>query len=148
MPADIVIRSAVAADMVVATDWLAGEGLPTDDLTASHMNEFLLAVRDNVPVGMIGLERFDDIGLLRSLVVDQSCRGDGLGAVLVAALEGKARQLELSKLWLLTIDADAFFTRLGYATMQRVDAPAVIQSTPEFSSLCPGDAVLMCKRLN
>ena len=80
MPTDLVIRPAVAADLELATDWLAGAGLPTEDLTASHM--------------------------------------------------------------------DAFFARHGYSTMGRENAPAAIQSTAEFSSLCPGDAVLMCKRLD
>jgi hypothetical protein len=47
----------------------------------------------------------------------------------------------------LTIDAEKFFARLGYRTMARSDAPAAIQSTDEFSSLCPGSAVLMQKRL-
>ena len=71
----------------------------------------------------------------------------GLGAKLVAELEGKARRNELRELWLLTIDADTFFARHGYTAMEREHAPAEIQSTAEFSMLCPGDAVLMCKRL-
>lgn len=132
---------------MLATDWLASEGLPTDDLTTAHMGAFLFAVQGEQAVGMVGIEQFGDIGLLRSLVVDKACRGTGLGAQLVAALESQAQRIGLQEIWLLTIDADAFFARLGYVARQRTDAPPAIKATAEFSSLCPGDAVLMSKRL-
>ena len=53
----------------------------------------------------------------------------------------------MDELWLLTIDADAWFARLGYTTQARAFAPPEIQQTEEFASLCPGDAVLMMKKL-
>ena len=53
----------------------------------------------------------------------------------------------MAELWLLTIDADAWFARLGYEAQQRELAPAEIRETDEFSKLCPGDAVLMRKIL-
>ena len=148
MPTDVNIRPAESSDLGLAKAWLSAAGLPIDDLTATHMAAFLVALQGDQAVGMIGIERFGDLGLLRSLVIDPGCRSKGLGAQLVAALERKARKLELRELWLLTIDADGFFERLGYRACERVDAPAAIRNTREFSSLCPGDAVLMCKRLN
>ena len=111
MPVDITIRPAVAADFALASGWLQAEGLPTEDLTAAHMEAFLLAMRAEQPVGMIGLQQFGQVGLLRSLVVDRASRNDGIGARLVAALDDKARRMELRELWLLTIDADGFFAR-------------------------------------
>jgi amino-acid N-acetyltransferase len=111
------------------------------------MGAFLLASHQGRPVGMIGLQAYSDIGLLRSLIVGEECRGKGLAADLIAALETKAVADGMSELWLLTMDADAFFTRHGYEIKQRVAAPAAIQNSAEFSSLCPGDAVLMRKRL-
>lgn len=96
---------------------------------------------------MIGLEEYANCGLLRSLIVDTSCRGSGVGARLVAALEARTSRRGLQSLWLLTIDADQFFARLGYTEMPRYEAPQSIQSSAEFSSLCPDDAVLMCKHL-
>lgn len=137
------MRLAVAADLDVACRWLVDAGLPTDDLTSSHMEAFTIAMRGDLPVGMIGLETFGEIGLLRSLVVDSDCRGVGLGRQLVDALEARARDAGITELWLLTIDADSFFSRLGYAVAERSDAPPAIQSSAEFSQLCPADAVLM-----
>ncbi len=147
MGADIEIRPAQASDLAVAKAWLSAEGLPIDDLTVDHMDAFIVATQAGEPVGMIGLEKFGNVGLLRSLVVDEVGRGAGLGEQLVAALESTARSEHIDELWLLTIDADAFFTRHGYVVVERDHAPEAIRDTAEFSTLCPGDAVLMCKQL-
>ena len=143
----ISIRSAGQADLATAVAWLDGAGLPSSDLSGEQMQSFLMAVRDDSPVGMIGIETYEDCGLLRSLFVAESGRDAGLGAQLVAALERKATEAGLSALWLLTIDAENYFTRLGYQTVARSEAPESVQQSAEFSSLCPGDAVLMRKVL-
>ena len=141
------IRSAAPADLATAVAWLDGAGLPSSDLGSEHMQSFLMAVRDDEPVGMIGIESYPDCGLLRSLFVAESGRDAGLGARLVAELERTAAAAGLPALWLLTIDAEDYFTRLGYETMERSDAPESVRQSAEFSTLCPGDAVLMCKAL-
>jgi len=74
-------------------------------------------------------------------------RRGGVGKALVEALEKMAIEKGVSELWLLTIDADAWFAQLGYRVQEREAAPPAIQKTEEFSSLCPGDAVLMRKNL-
>ncbi len=141
------IREATAADLSTAIDSLRAAGLPVEDLTAGHMDAFLVASDQYGAVGIIGLEAHGDVALLRSLVVDPGRRGAGIGQSLVAALESKARDQGIKECWLLTIDADAFFTRLGYAIRDRDSAPESIRDSSEFSSLCPADAVLMSKRL-
>ncbi len=141
------IRPARASDLPIAARWLSAEGLPVDDLTADHMDAFIVATQAGQPVGMIGIEKFDGVGLLRSLIVDTACRGAGLGTRLVTELELTARNEHIDELWLLTIDADAFFARHGYVVAERDHAPDAIRDTAEFSTLCPGDAVLMCKHL-
>ena len=143
--ADPEIRPAHAADMEAATKLLRAAGLPADDLSAQLLENFLVATSGTEIVGMIGLEPFPEVGLLRSLVVGPGTRGRGVGRLLVAELEGRARRLGLSELWLLTIDADPYFSRLGYRVQDRGRAPEAIRGTAEFSTLCPGDAVLMMK---
>ena len=110
------------------------------------MQNFLIASVDAAPVGMIGLEQFGAVGLLRSLVVADGCRSAGVGRQLVTALEAMAVAAGVNELWLLTIDADAYFKARGYTLRERSEAPMAIQQTPEYSSLCPGDAFLMSKR--
>jgi amino-acid N-acetyltransferase len=141
------IRRGRSGDLATAQAWLAAAELPTDDLTENHMGAFLIASTEGKPVGMIGVESFSHIGLLRSLIVDEQHRGSGLGAYLVAALEANAIADGLSELWLLTMDAEQFFARHGYETKQRIDVPITIQYSAEFSMLCPDDAVLMKKNL-
>lgn len=141
------IRAATPEDLAAAKNLLASAGLPTADLTAAHMATFLVAERAGEALAIVGLQQLGDIGLLRSLVVAPTCRGSGLGQQLVEALESIARQGQLRELWLLTIDADEFFARRGYTSKAREDAPQAIQNTAEFTQLCPGDAVLMCKDL-
>ena len=141
------IRPARAGDFARLLDWLRAANLPTDDLTEAHMTQFLVLDRDDEPVGMVGLEALGDVALLRSLVVDKAARGAGAGRELVVALEALARERGISELWLLTIDADAWFSRLGYAGRSRDDAPGTVRATREFAGLCPDDAVLMSKTL-
>lgn len=141
----MILRPPRPADFRTVKALLADAGLPVADFTAEHIA--YVADEAGVPVGAIGLERFGDCGLLRSLVVATTARSGGVGRKLVAALEGHARELGEKELWLLTIDADAYFDGLGYVRRDRAESPAAIRATAEFSGLCPGDAVLMSKRL-
>ncbi len=141
------IRQATTADFETITGWLAAARLPVADLTIDDMQHFLLAEAADVPVGTIGLEPFDSVGLLRSLVVVPHSQGGGAGRRLVAALESHATTGGMRELWLLTTDADAYFTQLGYEVVSRENAPENIQQTTEFAKLCPADAIVMRKRL-
>ena len=141
------IRQATTADFETITGWLAAARLPVADLAIDDMQHFLLAEAADVPVGTIGLEPFEGVGLLRSLVVVPHSQGGGAGRRLVAALESQAATLGMRELWLLTTDADAYFTKLGWTAVDRGDAPLCVQETTEFSKLCPADAIVMTKRL-
>lgn len=143
--ADVRIREPQAADLAFAKRLLKDEGLPVEDLGIDYLK--LSATIDGELAGVIGLEDFGEIGLLRSLVVAASARGTGLGRSLVGALEAAVRERGMQELWLLTIDADPFFGKLGYERVERDAAPDAIRGTQEFSSLCPGDAVVMRKTL-
>ena len=141
----LTIRPASAADLNAAKKLLHEARLPTADLTAGHLA--LTAEKNNEIQGLIGVESFGEPALLRSLVVRPGARGSGVGAALVTALETACFCEGVSEMWLLTTDADAFFARLGYAVRDRGDAPGAIRKTAEFAGLCPGDAVLMSKKL-
>lgn len=141
------IRPARRGDFEAVTRLLRGAGLPVEDLAGERMTEFLVATSGGPLVGVIGLESYAQVGLLRSLVVDPGSRTAGVGRLLVAALEASARLRGLTELWLLTIDADRYFAALGYARKERRDAPPAIRETAEFAVLCPGSATLMQKSL-
>jgi amino-acid N-acetyltransferase len=142
----LMIRLARASDLAKTVALLETAGLPVADLSADHLA--LVAEKDNVFQGAIGIESFERVALLRSLVVSPDARGAGIGPALVTALEVAAAVAGVSEMWLLTIDADPFFVKLGYESQGRENAPDEIRNTKEFSGLCPGDAVLMLKLLH
>jgi N-acetylglutamate synthase-like GNAT family acetyltransferase len=141
----MIIRSPKAQDFQKVREMLADANLPTEDFAPEHL--VFIADDEGNPVGAIGFERYETIGLLRSLVVADSARVKGLGRELVEALEGRAREQGVAEIWLLTIDADAYFEKLGYVTRDRGDAPDAIRNTAEFAELCPDNATLMSKKL-
>ena len=145
--ADVTIRPARPADFAAVTGLLQAASLPVTDLSADRLDDFLVATSGNVVVGLIGLEAHAAIGLLRSLVSHPDVRKLGLGQRLVAEVESLARGRGLTELWLLTIDAQGYFEKRGYTVQDRAAAPYAIRRTAEFTTLCPGDAVLMMKAL-
>ena len=54
----------------------------------------------------------------------------------------------LIELILLTQTAQRFFEAQGYGVIERGNAPATVQESEEFKSLCPQSACCMSKRLS
>ena len=122
-------------------------GLPIEDLHEGQLEHFFYAGSDGSPTGLIGLEVYGSHALLRSLVVIERERGRGLGAALVRHVEAYAAAQGVRSIYLLTTTAGPFFTRLGYMRLERSAAPASIQGTSEFASLCPASSAFMAKLL-
>jgi len=108
---------------------------------------FLVATDAGEVIGAVALERYDDVGLVRSLVVAPSHRGRGLAKALVRAIEERARIQGVKVLVLLTETANEFFGARGYRAKQRAEASALVQASSEFALVCPASAVYMEKRL-
>jgi amino-acid N-acetyltransferase len=142
----------VRIEIPTREDWrgvaglLADAGLPALDDNALA-DDFRVARNESVLLGAIGIERYGAHGLLRSLVVAPSARGQRLGERLVAAIEQHASAACLHELILLTTTAETFFARLGYARFARDEMPAAVRASAEFSTLCPASAVCMRKPL-
>jgi amino-acid N-acetyltransferase len=139
------VRRGTARDRPAVLELLKQAGLPTADLADAATVEFWVADDEGRIAGAIGLERFGADALLRSLVVAPGYRNRGLGIELVAALEREARAAGVRTLVLLTQTAEKFFARLGFAAIDRAAAPAPVQASAEFRSLCPSCAFTMIK---
>jgi amino-acid N-acetyltransferase len=126
---------------------LEAEGLPASDLTQAHLEHFFFTGTDDAPSALVGLEIYSDTALLRSLVVSSPARSQGLGSALVLHAEGYAAGHRVHSLYLLTTTAEVYFEHRGYRRIDRSEAPPFIQSTREFSSLCPSSAAFMIKHL-
>lgn len=141
------IHPARHTDLPAVRALLEMERLPASDLDERAIERFLIW-RDEAGVnGIVGLELYGDVALLRSLVVAPGARGQGAGAALTQAAERLAVDSGASHIYLLTTTADRFFAARGYRKIDRADAPKSIQGTTQFSGLCPSSAVLMLKQL-
>ncbi|MCH8569733.1 MAG: arsenic resistance N-acetyltransferase ArsN2 [Balneolales bacterium] len=122
--------------------------LPVDDLQ-SGSDVKLFGLRDNgVLIGVVGIEKCGEAGLLRSLAVSSIHRGKHIGQKLVAYAESWAAANGLKELYLLTTTADTFFQKIGYSELPRDAAPLPIAATKEFSYLCPSSSVFMHKSIS
>lgn len=102
-----------------------------------------MARDQNVVVGSAGLERYDDVGLLRSVVVVTERRASGLGGALVRDRVQRARSLGMRAVYLLTTNAAPYFERLGFIVTPRSDTPDLLAGSVEFAHACPASATCL-----
>src|SRR5689334_22732873 len=118
------LRPATVHDLPAIVALLGDAGLPCQDLTAAHVAGFLVAAGGNAVLGIVGLERYGENALLRSLAVRRENRSTGLGAQLADAMEEHARQAGVAALYLLTTTAADFFRHRGYEVIDRAASPS------------------------
>ena len=135
-------------DLPAVRALLVAAGLPTADLTAAPRADFWGGHEETHLIGVIGLEGYGAVALLRSLAVAPAWQGRGLGCALLAHTERAARWRGVSALYLLTTTAKAFFTRRRYIRIPREAAPPALRHTAEFAALCPARAVCLTKALD
>jgi L-amino acid N-acyltransferase YncA len=124
---------------------LAESDLPSSDVTPDHLKHFFGCGTKERLTGVVGLEIYGTVALLRSLAVARDCRGNGFGKALVAKAEDYARSRGVADIYLLTTTAERFFERLGYKRTAREIAPEAIRRTREFTDLCPSSSAFMMK---
>jgi len=144
--AEVDFREGTAADLPAIRTLLAAAGLPFDDVEPGRQ-DFVMAVDGAKLLGCIALEMFGDAALLRSLAVATDQRGAGLGGALYDHLVARARQQGLRRLFLLTTSAAPFFTRRGFALVDRSEVPARMATSAQFVGLCPSTAACLALSL-
>ncbi len=122
-------------------------GLPQEDLHRDHFKHFVVYKERGLILGVVGLEIFERIALLRSLAVNERHRNRGIASQMVAKIEEYGRSLQIEKLFLLTTSAEEFFSKKGYKKIDRKFVPQEIQKTREFQDLCPNNSVCLTKDL-
>lgn len=135
------------ADLPAIRALLAASGSPGGDLTPSHLDSFWVRRDAAGLVGVVGLELYGSVALVRSLAVRPDRRGQGIGAALLAHAEAQAGALGVDTLYLLTMTAERFFAARSYTVTPRDTAPPAIRATAEFAELCPSSSVCMTKHI-
>lgn len=86
----------------------------TSEFIAQHAEHFLVAEEGGQLVGCVHLDEYaPSLSELRSLAVDASQQGKGIGSALVHATEDLARQRGCATLFAVSND-EAYFNRFGF----------------------------------
>jgi amino-acid N-acetyltransferase len=140
------ITKATAQSRNKITDLLQSQQLPSADLPSVLTNFYTVVDNGNV-VGLIGMERYNSYGLLRSMVVHPDYRNKQIASTLVKMLEEEATSSGITAMYLLTETADKYFSNRGYITITRDEVPDDVKGSSEFSQTCPVSAIVMRKEL-
>lgn len=132
------LRQAKADDRARVEALLTTLALPTD--AAQFPGAYVVAVEGSKLLGVAGLERHGDDGLLRSVAVDPSQARTGIGAALVEERLAEARKLGLISVSLLTTTARDYFLKKGFVAAPRESVSAALSRSEEFAHACPSSA--------
>ncbi len=139
-------KRAETGDWPSVRDLLTEAGLPLDGAAEAFVTGVVATDGDRL-VGCAAIEPYDGAALLRSVAVAPGRRGTGVGTTLVHAVEDLARVGGATSLILLTETAEPWFSRLGYAPIDRSTVPADVAASVEFVTACSTSAVAMRRNL-
>jgi amino-acid N-acetyltransferase len=142
------IRPARAEDWPSIRALLEARDLPIDG-AEGHVGQFLVAMNGTTGplIGVAGLERYGDLGLVRSVAVADDVAARGVGSALVETLLQRARERGIGAVYLLTTTAAGWFPRFGFEVVRREDLPRALGESAELRGACPATAVAMQLRL-
>jgi len=122
----VTLRQAEEADLTGALGLLRDADLPQEGVVEGWPR-FLLAEEEDRLVGVAGLELYPPVALLRSVV----------GSKLVWAQLERAKALGVERVYLLTVDAAAFFVRFGFVGLPWDEVDQAARGSVEFRGACP-----------
>lgn len=142
---DIGLRVARETDLPAVRALLIAAKLPVDGLEDQFGSNYVVAESGDTVIAAMGVEHYGRWGLLRSAVVAPEHRGKRLGELLTDDRIAWSQDEGLEAVYLLTTTAASFFARHGFVEVARDSAPPPILASREFASVCPSNAVCMCR---
>lgn len=140
------VEPASAEDFPAIEQLLQRSNLPIDGL--HEISDSTLVARQNGSlVGVIGLERYGDAGLVRSFAVAENWRNRGVGKELGETLLQLAAKSGIQKVYLLTNTIRDLAAKHGFREIPREEVPAAVRDSVEFRLNCCDSAVTMERRL-
>jgi SAM-dependent methyltransferase/N-acetylglutamate synthase-like GNAT family acetyltransferase len=140
------VEPAQAPDLPAIEQLLQRSNLPVDGIQ-KILDSTLVARQNGSLVGVIGLERYADAGLVRSFAVAQGWRGQGVGRDLGNALLQRATAAGVKKVYLLTNTIHDLAAKHGFREIPREAVPAAVRESVEFRLNCCTTAVAMERSL-
>jgi amino-acid N-acetyltransferase len=139
------LRAGRATDLPKVLALLGRAGLPGDGVVAEALPDFVIAENEGKLVGVAGLEIYRNSALLRSVAVEESWRGTGVGRCLIDRALALSEERGIRDVYLLTTTAEHYFPRFGFACVGRESVPRALEASAEFQRACPTTAVVMRK---
>jgi amino-acid N-acetyltransferase len=144
MNENIELRSVTKEDLTSIEQLLQDNHLPDRDIYENSILLFIASIASK-DIGVGGLELYENICLLRSLVIRDAFRGKGYGKELTNKLIDRAKDKGVKEVYLLTTTAADFFRKIEFKKIDRDRVPLAIKNTSQFSSLCPASAICLRK---
>ena len=133
---EVIYKFNSAAELPEIVALLKTHNLPVEDISLKKI-AFITAHVKGQLAGCIGIEAYENHGLLRSLAVNKVFQNRGIGGKLIDYLIGYCHQQGLQNLHLLTISTSGYFLAKGFEKQSRDQAPVDIAKSEEFTHLCP-----------
>ncbi|NIB98941.1 arsenic resistance N-acetyltransferase ArsN2 [Halobacterium sp. R2-5] len=146
MTDSLTVREADAGAIERIAALLDANDLPHRGLDESP-GRFFAGYVDGGLVAAGGVELCGTAGILRSVVVAESHRGEGFGTALCEEVERVAADEGADSLYLLTTTAPAFFRERGFRETPRENAPDAVRESALFAERCPDSATCMQKAI-
>jgi N-acetylglutamate synthase-like GNAT family acetyltransferase/DNA-binding HxlR family transcriptional regulator len=145
---DFLVYEALPEDLSKINTLLKRAQLPEIKEITSNNYYFKAIDQNEQIVGAIGLEIYNQYGLLRSMVVSPGFRNKGIAKRLIEIIEQLAISKHLIDIYLLTNTAQLYFEKKEYRVIPRNDVASEIKESEEFSSICPVSSVILIKHLS
>ncbi len=139
---EIEIEPATRNDVGSIKELLTASELPTDGVD-EHWRTFIVAREGQRVVGCGGSETYQVAALIRSIAVDPGYRNHGLGRKLVRQLLDRLTSRGLREFYLLTTDAEGYFKKRGFKTIDRDQVHPQLLASTQFQDACPKTAICM-----
>jgi amino-acid N-acetyltransferase len=140
------IAAAAPADLPTILSLLERSKLPQAGLERLVATT-LVAREGERLVGCAALELYGQAALLRSVAVEVSSRGLGLGQQLTRAALDLAKSRGIRTVYLLTETAEQFFPKFGFRSIARTAVAPAVRQSEEFTTACPESAIAMVTEL-
>lgn len=145
---DVFCRPIAMTELNALAIALRQNGLPADDISAPGRKFWHFRNSAEATIGFGGLEIYGSLALLRSIVVMPAMQRQGMGQKIVHQLLRNAGDMGITKIYLLTTTAQAFFEAQGFKVIERMNVPVEILATRQAAQLCPGSAVILMKEID
>jgi amino-acid N-acetyltransferase len=93
-----------------------------------NLRDFFIYQENDKIIGCCALHiTWDNLAEIRSLIVDEAMRSQGIGSLLVDACCAEGKQLKVKRIFLLTAKPE-FFAKLGFKKIDKAELPHKIWS--------------------